>query len=263
MSDFTDTHNHENSVDGASGFERAFSGRHVRRAMTQVPGLGWLGRRLESVMFGKYERRYRQFVRLVVVVTLALVLQNGVVQLGLMEVGATTAAWLQTAGAVAVAAFVLVGTLQLLVLGRVLDRESTTVAQQAATLEAQAEEVTETADELESTADTLESTADELEERADKLEAAAETLAETATEAEAEIGGQTQSELVEQASELREEAAELRDETVDAKAQTSDAKSQTETVKETSEDVSEQLAEEKDQLPGEPAAEETDSNEDR
>ncbi|MFD1586397.1 hypothetical protein ACFR9U_05350 [Halorientalis brevis] len=205
----------------------------------QVPGLRWLGRALERLMFGSHARLYRQFVRAVVLVTVVLVLANAVVRVGSVDVAPGTVAVLETAGAIAIAAFVVVGTLQLLVLARVLDRESTNVATQAATLEAHAGEVTDTADELATTAD-------ELEARADKLESAAETLAETATEADVgQIEGKTQDELAAQASQLRDEAASLRAETADAKAQSED-------VKKTTEDVSDELASERERLPGEP-----------
>lgn len=205
----------------------------------QIPGLRWLGRALERLMFGRYAGLYRQFVRVVVLVTIVLVLANAAIVLGLVTVAAETAAIFETAGAVAIAAFVIVGTLQLLVLARVLDRESTNVATQAATLEARAGEVTETAGELEGTAD-------ELEARANKLESAAEMLAETASEAEsAQVEGKTQDELAAIADELRDEAAKLRNETADAKAQTKD-------VKQTTEDVSDELAAERERLPSDP-----------
>ena len=211
----------------------------------QIPGLRWLGRTLERLMFGRYAGLYRQFVRAVVLVAVVLVLANAAVRFGSLGVAPGTVELLETAGAVAVAAFVVVGTLQLLVMARVLDRESTNVATQAATLEAHAGEVTNSADELATTAD-------ELEARADKLEGAAEMLAETATEADAaQVEGRTQDELVDQAAELRDEAAALREETADAKAQTED-------VKETTEDVGEELASGRERLPSEPDPEAVD-----
>lgn len=221
----------------------------------QIPGLGWLGRRLESLMFGRYERSYRLFSRTVVAATLLLGLANLLVWLDVVSVAPGTAGLLETAGAVAVALFVLLGSFQLLVLARVLERESTNVATQAATLEARAGEVTETADELESTAETLETTADGLESRADRLESAAETLADTAAEVDAEFEGQTPAELTEQAADLREEAASLRAETEDAKAQSADAKAQTSDVKETTEQVGEEIAAERDRIPTDPDTE--------
>ncbi|MFB6165513.1 MAG: hypothetical protein ABEJ31_10180, partial [Haloarculaceae archaeon] len=122
----------------------------------QVPVLGRLGRWLEGVMFGARAAQYRLFVRAVVAVTAVLVLANALAWQGGLGLSPAVADWLATAGAVAIAAFVLVGLVQLLVFARVLSRESVAVAAQAETLEESAAEVTETAEDLATTAETLE-----------------------------------------------------------------------------------------------------------
>ncbi|MDS0282457.1 hypothetical protein [Haloarcula onubensis] len=180
-----------------------------------IPLLTPLARRLEAVMFGRYERQYRLFAQAVTVVAAGLALAWGVFALGLLPLGAGATAVLSTAASVAVTAFVIVGLLQFLVLANVLERANEDVATEAAELEAAAERLEQTAEELEQSAEAVGDAAETVDDAADEVEGAA---AETDTDGAAE----TATEARDRATEARATAETVEDAVEDAKAAATD-----------------------------------------
>lgn len=151
--------------------------------------------RLERTIIGREESTYRQLVRAITIVTVALVIAWLFARLGLFGIDPALAGLFGTAAGVAVSAYVVMGMIQFVVLARAYDRGATEVAQ--------------TAKELEEAADTVAKTADELDETAETVEKAVEHVDEV-TEQVGNVSEQVD-EAVEQASEAKQKTDEAKD----------------------------------------------------
>ncbi|MFC6975084.1 hypothetical protein ACFQL1_11110 [Halomicroarcula sp. GCM10025709] len=206
-----------------------------------VPLLSPLARRLEAVMFGRYEAQYRLFTQAVLVVAVALSLAWGLVTVGLVDAGPAWEEVLATAASVAVSAFVVVGLLQFLALANVLQRTNEDVATQAAELEQAAEQLEQTVDELETTVDSVEDAAETVDEAAVEVEQTADEVERTA----AETGSDDAAETV---TEVKDKATEAQTKTSDAKETAASVTEEVEAAKETVSEVEETAAEKRQRL---------------
>ncbi len=179
-----------------------------------------LARRLEAVMFGRYEREYRLFEQAVLVVAVGLALAWGLAAFGVLPLGAGTESMLATAASIAISAFVVVGLLQFLVLANVLERTNEDVATKAAELEEAAEQLETTAEELETTADEVENAAETVDEAAEDVEQTADEVEQTADEVE-QTAGEVE-ETVDEVEQTAEEVEQTADEVEQTATETGD-----------------------------------------
>jgi len=212
-----------------------------------------LARRLESAMFGRYERQYRLFAQVITAAAVVLTLLWGAVAFDVVAVGSAAASLVATAASVAISAFVVVGILQFLVLANVLERTNQDVATKAAELEQAAEQLEQTAEEIETTATEVETAADVIDEAAEEVEQTAEEVEQSVDEVEqtadeveqtAEEVEQTADEVEQTADDVEQTAAQTGDD--DAVETVTDAKDRTTEVKDKTTEVKDKTSEVKD-----------------